>query len=361
MKHIKVESVDSKYIVYIDEDISGIEYAFKENNIKASDKLFIITDNKVYNLYRNVIDYISNKYCCMVYCFNDGEENKNLRTVEGIYDFLIENHANRDSVLIAFGGGVVGDIVGYAAATFMRGMRFINIPTTLISQVDSCIGGKVGFNYKELKNIIGSFYNPIFVYINIQILKTLDDKDFVSGLGEVVKYGLIKENNLLELCERNYNDIWNKDYCMILDIISQCLKCKSEVIAEDFKDIGTRNILNFGHTIGHGLEVSSSYKLPHGTAVALGMLTAIKISEVKFNLPEEIYKRIANIYDKLGLISKYKIDNLDIFLYAINRDKKNDNEIRFVLLESLGKCKIKIAVTDKEIINAIKNSISRED
>lgn len=361
MSDIKVKSIDGEYKVYIENDITSIDYAFKENNIKENDKIFIITDSKVYNLHADVIDYISSKYCCNVYFFHEGEENKNFKTVEGIYDFLIENQANRDSILFALGGGVVGDITGYVAATFMRGMRFINIPTTLISQVDSCIGGKVGYNYKELKNIVGSFYNPIFVYVNIQFLQTLEDEDYVSGLGEVIKYGLIKENSLLGFLEENYDDILKKDYSKLLYIIHQCLHSKAEVISEDFKDLGTRNILNFGHTIGHGLEISSKYKLPHGIAVALGMLVAIKISETKMNLNEEIYMYIERIYENLGLITKYKIDNYDIFLYAINRDKKNDNRIRFVLIEALGKCKIKVSVTDEEIISAIKNSISRED
>ena len=361
MSNIKVESIDSEFKVYIETDINRIDNAFEENNIKRSDKLFLITDSKVYSLYKHFIDYLRGQYCCEVYFFQEGEENKNINTIEGIYDFLIENRATRDSILIALGGGVVGDMVGYAAATFMRGMRYINIPTTLISQVDSSIGGKVGYNYKGLKNIIGSFYNPIFVYVNVEFLKSLEDKDYKSGLGEVIKYGLIKENNILNFFEENYDEVLKMNYNILLEIVYQCLHCKAEVISEDFKDLGVRNILNFGHTIGHGLEVSSNYKLPHGEAVALGILAAIKISEAKLNLSKEIYIRLVNIYEKLGLISKYKIDNYDIFLYAINRDKKNDHKIRFVLLESLGKCKIKVAVTDEEIISAIKNSISRED
>ena len=361
MNDLKVECAYSVYDVYIENDMDNLYKAFERNNIKNTDKIFIITDSKVYKLYLSFIKGMELKYNCKVYFFHEGEEYKNFNTVQGIYNFLIENNGNRDSILIAIGGGVVGDIVGYVASTFMRGIRYIGIPTTLISQVDSCIGGKVGYNYKELKNIIGSFYNPMFVYINIGFLKTLEDEDYLSGLGEVIKYGLIRENTLISLIEENYQQLLNRESTMLLFIIRECLGSKSEIIADDFKDLGVRNVLNFGHTAAHGLEVCSNYKLPHGIAVALGMLVAIRISEEKLDLSTKVYSRIENIYNKLGFITKYKIDNFDLFLYAINRDKKNDNAIRFVLLEALGKCKIKAHVNNKEIINALKNSICRED
>jgi len=361
MNEIRVESSGSLYDVYIENSMDNLWNAFVKNKIKNTDKIFIITDSKVYTLYLSLIKSMELKYNCKVYFFHEGEEHKNFNTVQGIYNFLIENNANRESILVAIGGGVVGDIVGYVAATYMRGIRYIGIPTTLISQVDSCIGGKVGYNYKELKNIIGSFYNPMFVYINIGFLRTLDDNDYLSGLGEVIKYGLIRENSLISLIEQNYQLVLDRESTILLFIIRECLGCKSEVIAEDFKDLGMRNVLNFGHTAAHGLEVSSNYKLPHGIAVALGMLVAIRISEEKLNLSTEIYSRIEEIYKKLGFITKYKIDNFDLFLYAINRDKKNDNAIRFVLLETFGKCRIKVEVNNKEIINALKNSICRED
>lgn len=359
MKPLNILYAKDNYKVYIEENMNNFYYLLQESKISNDDKIFLITDDNLYSIYRDLIDEFKDNLNCKVYYFKQGEESKNISTIQSIYDFLIENNANRNSSLIAFGGGVVGDLVGFVAATFMRGIKFVSIPTTLLSQVDSSVGGKVGFDYKGLKNIIGSFYNPVFVYICTDFLNTLKDAQFKDGLGEVIKYGMIQDSKLFEFIDKNYKSIIDKKTETLLFIIKSCLSIKLEVVEKDFKDLGLRNMLNFGHTIGHGIEISSNFKVSHGAAVALGMLVAVKLSEKKLSISKDVYIRLKALLKKLELPTSYKVDNYSLFLYAINHDKKNTNEIKFVLLEDISKCKIKVEVTTEEICSAMEESINR--
>jgi 3-dehydroquinate synthase len=359
MKEMIVQNEEKNYRVYIDSNMDKFHALLEENKIKINDKVFLVTDDIVYNLYEDVINAIRTQTKCAVYYFIHGEVNKNINTIQSIYNFLLENGANRNSTLIAIGGGVVGDLVGFVASTYMRGIKFINVPTTLLAQVDSCVGGKVGYNYNGIKNVIGNFYNPIFVYASTRFLKTLKNQQFRDGLGEVVKYGVIKDKTLLQYVNDNHKYILERENDKLFYIVKECLRIKAEVIEEDFKDTEFRNILNFGHTIGHGIEVASEFKISHGEAVGLGVLVAIKLSEIKLLLSKDIYKTVENLLSKLELPVKYKVDNYSSFMYAINHDKKNNDKIRFVLLEEIQKCKIKVEITEEEIFTALKESITR--
>lgn len=358
MKELSVKLKDREYKVYITSSMDRFPQVLMENKIKDKDSMFIITDDKVHSIYKNSIEKFKEQYNVKEYSFKQGEENKNINTVQGIYSFLIENNANRNSLLIALGGGVVGDIVGFVASTYMRGIRYINIPTTLLSQVDSSVGGKVGYNYNGVKNIIGNFHHPEFVYISTNFLKTLEQREFQGALGEVVKYALIRDSSFLNFLTENHKGILEKETDKMIHIIKSCIKIKSEIIKDDLNDRGIRNVLNFGHTVGHAIEINSGGRLTHGEAVALGMLTSIKLSENICKLRRDLYGNIVKLYEKLRLPTKYKVDNYTLFMYAINRDKKNDDKIRFVLLEDLNKPKIKVEINKKDIINALKNSIS---
>lgn len=359
MKELYIEA-DIPYRVYIDSSMDKFLISLSQNKIKQTDKIFVITDDKVFSIYQEKLKKFTAKCNCKIYKFHNGEANKNYKTVEEIYQFLLKNDADRDSILVAFGGGVVGDITGFVAATFMRGIRYINIPTTVVSQVDSCIGGKVGYNFFDVKNAIGAFYNPMFIFISTGFLKTLNNDQFLDGFGEVIKYGLIGNKAILEFLSKNYKQINELEGDKLLFIVKECLKAKAEVIKLDLRDIGIRNVLNFGHTVGHGIEVSSNYQITHGKAVALGMLAALKLSEHKLGLSVEIYKEVELLYSRFKLPTKYKVDNYSMFLYAIKHDKKNDSEIRFVLLQDVGKCKIKVSITEKEIVAALKQSIENK-
>jgi 3-dehydroquinate synthase len=352
---VKINESIKNYKVYIQKSISGL-HELLEGYIEAGSRFFIITDSRVGFIYNDVIEQLEEKLDCSTYVFNEGEENKNIYTVSSIYDFLVENKADRNSILIAIGGGVVGDITGFAAATFMRGISYLSIPTTLVAQVDSSVGGKVGYNHKGLKNIVGAFYNPEFVYISTDFLKTLEKEQILDGLGEVIKYGLIADESILDFIEKYNDEILSMEDEEALHIVLESLRIKVQVISEDFKDTGLRNILNFGHTIGHGIEAESNYTIPHGIAVALGMLAAIKLSEKYTGLSPEIYSYITSLYKKLGIPVTYKVDNYEAFLYAIRHDKKNNEKINFVLLERIGSCKIKIAVSEEDILWAVNNS-----
>lgn len=360
MERLLVSGENSNYPVYIDNSLSNFFMAFKEC-IKPKTKVFLITDSKVSILYKNVVDLFEDMYHCKVFIITEGEQQKNMETVNSIYEFLIENNCDRCSVLIGLGGGVVGDLTGFAAATFMRGIKFINIPTTLTAQVDSSIGGKVGYNYNSIKNIIGCFYNPVFVFVSTHFLKTLEKDIMIDGICEVIKYGLISSNHLLGYIEKNYKGILEAREAEILYIINNCIGIKVSTITEDFKDLGLRNILNFGHTVGHAIEINSRFSIHHGEAVALGMLTAIKLSEHYFGLNNKVFERVINLYKKLGIQNNYKVDNYKSFLYAIKHDKKNNNAINFVLLEEIGKPRIKVKVKLDDIIWAIKSSIDTEE
>lgn len=242
----------------------------------------------------------------------------------------------------------------------MYGVRFINVPTTFLSQVNSCIGGKVGFNFNESKNLIGSYYNPLIVFISTGFLKTLRKQSFTDGFGEIIKYGVIKDVTLLKFLSENSNPILEMENDKLLHIIRESLKLKAHIIEENSKDIGVLNTLDFGHTIAHAIEICSNNSISHGNAVALGILFAIKLSEQIMNISPDIYFKVEKLIAKLGLRVRYKIDNYDIFLATLKHDKKMINGISFVLLEDINKCKIKIAINEKQIIDVLKNSISRE-
>lgn len=357
MKELLVDGINTQYRVYIDTSLDKFTSAMAENRVKTTDLLFIITDSNVYKIYEKRIHELFRNYRYKIFYIEAGEENKNIESVGSIYSFLIKNDANRDSVLIAMGGGVVGDIAGFVASTYMRGIRYINIPTTLISQVDSSIGSKVGYNFNNIKNAVGSFYSPVFVYSSISFLKTLENVQIINGLGEVIKYGIIRNINLLEFIYKNNKQILELENDKLVYIVRECLKIKSEIIKEDLLDSEARNVLNFGHTAGHAIEVCSSYEMPHGFAVALGMLVSLKISEKKFGLSDDVYKKVYNLCKILNLPTRYNIDNYQMFMYAIKHDKKNDANIRFVLADDIESIKTKVNVTEKEIIEAIKESI----
>lgn len=340
-----------------------IDYYLKDS-LKAMGKMFqkgkkygLVVDRKIYDIYQEIIDEFAVERCCELLVIDIKEENKNYETITLIYNFLMEKEMNRNSTLVSIGGGVLGDMAGFAASTYMRGISWINVPTTLVSQTDSAVGGKVGYNYGKIKNIIGSFYNPLRVFIPLETLNSLDDRNYINGLCEVIKYSLIYSEDFFIFLENQLDKILHRDKETLLYIIKQCLDIKINIINEDFKDENKRNILNFGHTAGHALEAISEFNIMHGEAVALGMLIAVKLSEYKFSLSKDIYKRLLKMYFTLGIDYNYNITNADKLISLMKKDKKNDEEIRFVLLEDIGKCRIKTKVTAEEIIKAINEGI----
>jgi len=303
--------------------------------------LAIITKATVGPLYLEKLKKgLTNSKSIIEIVLKDGERYKNQESLDLIYETLLKNKYGRDSVLIALGGGVVGDITGYAAATFMRGIDFIQVPTTLLSQVDSSVGGKTGINHALGKNMIGAFYQPKLVVIDVDCLQSLPEPELSAGLAEVIKYGLIRDFAFFEWLEKNMDCLLRKNSdCLIEAIIRSC-KNKAQVVAEDEFETakGIRAMLNLGHTFGHAIETALGYgKWLHGQAVAAGMVMASNMSMLMGFIDEKDFKRIKKIIDSARLpINPPDISQAQ-FLDLMASDKKNkDGKISLVLLRSLG-------------------------
>ncbi|MGB5490477.1 MAG: 3-dehydroquinate synthase [Woeseiaceae bacterium] len=267
-------------------------------------------------------------------CIPDGESYKTLATVKTILDELVSSGANRDTTIVALGGGVVGDIAGFAAACYMRGVTFLQIPTTLLAQVDSSVGGKTGVNHEKGKNLIGAFHQPGLVLIDTDTLQTLPDREFSAGLAEVIKYGAICDVDFFVWLETNMPDLLEKDPQALAHAIQRCCELKAAVVAEDEREVGRRAILNFGHTFGHAIEHSQGYgQWLHGEAVAAGMIMAAKLS----GIDTADLARLSELLAAAGLPTKPPQIPGERWLETMGMDKKvQDKKLRFVLLGALG-------------------------
>ena len=287
----------------------------------------------------------------------DGEKAKSLNELEGIFSQLIGMGCDRSSTFLALGGGVVGDATGFIAASFMRGVDYIQIPTTLLAMVDSSIGGKTGVNLPDGKNLVGAIWQPKAVVIDIELLKSLQEREITSAMGEVLKYGAILDRNLFEVVAENLNDILNLSKPELLtEVIGRCAKLKADVVVEDEREGGKRRILNFGHTIGHALETHFGFEiLRHGEAVAYGMLAAGKLSNEDGRLQIADFELLQTTIKKLPLPKLHKFDAENI-LKIMQRDKKvKDRKINFVLLEAIGKTVIVDSIEKESIIKAMES------
>jgi 3-dehydroquinate synthase len=286
----------------------------------------------------------------------DGERFKNLQTVSRIYEALIRAGADRGSAIVAVGGGVVGDTAGFAAATFLRGIALAHVPTTLLAQVDSSIGGKVGVNHALGKNLIGAFHQPAVVVVDPLLLSTLPRREFRSGLYEIVKYGVIASRDLFDLVARDTKKIFARDSDVLLSAIIEACRIKARVVSADEREGGLRRILNFGHTVGHALEAVTKYRrYRHGEAIALGMLAAADLSVVRGALAERERQALARLIAQLGplpMVSDLRIADV---LDAIRRDKKIvHGRLHFVLAIEIGATMTADDVTEEELSTVLK-------
>jgi len=319
-------------------------------------KVFIITDSHVAPLYaRRFAGYlrIPDSHVIIIPA---GEKSKSRRMKEHVEDRLLKLQADRHSCIIALGGGMIGDLAGFVASTLFRGVTLMQVPTTLLSQVDSSIGGKVAVDHPLGKNLLGTFYQPNRVYIDVTTLKTLPHRQFRSGLAEVIKYGVILDKRLFSFIEENERKILKRDPAFLTNTIVRCVKLKKEIVEQDEREGGLRRILNFGHTIGHAVELLSGYRILHGEAVALGMLTEAKISIPVCGLhPIDVW-RLWILLRKFELptalppgITLRKIEQ------AVFYDKKSVGGIpRYTLLEEIGKARIGVPVRFDEVSKSIR-------
>ena len=270
-----------------------------------------------------------------------GETAKSLKNVQSCYDRLASHRLERKSFIVALGGGVVGDLAGFVAASYLRGVSFVQVPTTLLAHVDSSVGGKVGVNLKAGKNLVGAFYQPKLVLCDLEALATLPTREFRAGLAEIIKYGIIYDAALFARLERDMPKLLRRETKPLGEIIARCCEIKADVVGQDETESGLRAILNFGHTIGHGLEAISSYgKYLHGEAIAIGQVAAAKLSHELTGLSEKDSSRITDLFQRAGLPTEVKLNasQRPKLFAAMKLDKKvSDGEIKFVLAKRIGK------------------------
>lgn len=322
----------------------------------AGRRVAVIADSNTARLFGDTVCTLLDGHCkqVLLHIFQAGEANKTLETVKEIYKALIEAKFDRKDLLIALGGGVVGDITGYAAATYLRGVDFIQIPTTLIAQSDSSIGGKTGVDFDGYKNMVGAFYMPKLVYMNISVLKDLDDRQFYAGFAEVMKHGLIKDAAFYEWLLDHMYEIHDRDQAVLKEMVMRSCTVKKLVVEKDPKEQGDRALLNFGHTIGHAIEKAMNFEMLHGECIALGMVAAAYISWKHNWLSMEEYYEVRDMFVPFNLPISIDSINPDEILELIKSDKKMESgQIKFILLKKVGKAVIDKTVTDNEILEAI--------
>lgn len=315
-------------------------------------KICIVTDSNVSGLYLEEIKEILSSCCkrVSVYVFSAGEENKNLDTVKALYEHLIVEKFDRKDMLAALGGGVVGDLCGFAAATYLRGIDFFQIPTTLLAQVDSSIGGKTGVDFDAYKNMVGAFHMPRLVYTNLGALKTLSREQFSSGMGEVIKHGLIKNRDYYKWLKDNREEILNLDLELCQKMVFESNLIKKQVVEKDPTEQGERALLNFGHTLGHAVEKSMDFSMLHGHCVALGSIAAAYISKNRGMLSEEEWRDIRDAFMAFHLPVQVTGPGWEEISQAARRDKKMDaGVVKFVLLKTPGEAFVDKTVTEEEM------------
>lgn len=346
MKILNVNLGTHTYPILI--EVDSFAHAATEIFRQCDAKNFIIIsdENVIPHYYEKLKSFLEqNRAKCHLYKITSGEESKSLTSAEQIYTWMLANRFHRDDVIIALGGGVVGDLAGFVAATYLRGIRWVQIPTTLLAQVDSSVGGKVGVNHPLAKNSIGAFYQPQLVWIDPVTLKTLPRREIYNGLAEVIKYGLILDSDFFEFLEINFDKIISLENSELLNhVIRTCCRLKATVVEKDERETGYRRILNFGHTIGHALENITDYRyFRHGEAIAWGMLAAAAISQSKTLLPGDQFIRIQNMLTRLEK-PDLPVDLLgDQIVQAIQSDKKMTGQgLQFVLLAGIGNCQVQV-------------------
>lgn len=345
------------YDIVISDDFSDLKKELAKFNIHDR-KICIITDTNVSEIYLDDIKEQLVDFNVFVHIFDAGEKNKNLGTVSEIYSTLILNKFDRKDILLALGGGVVGDICGFVAATYLRGIDFVQIPTTLVSQVDSSIGGKTGVDFEHYKNMVGAFYMPKLVYVNINTLNTLPPDEFSSGMGEVIKHGLIFDREYYYWLSENSNKIISGNENALAEMVLMSQKIKKQVVENDPYEKGQRAILNFGHTLGHAIEREKNFILSHGACVGLGMLAAFDICIKRGKLREEDRGFLTDLMNTYSLDIDTDMDVEKVFEATFNDKKMESGKIKFILLNSIGEAYIDKEVSKEDMMEAL-NSICK--
>jgi|TARA_B100001540_G_scaffold196156_1_gene172743 3-dehydroquinate synthase len=366
MKPIKliIKTKSETYPIIIGNNlVKNISQIFKKNSIKFN-KCLLIIDKKVPKRIVSIITKSLKRKKNFKYYFDANEKNKNQNQVHKILEILLKKNFSRQDCLITIGGGITGDVGGFAASLFKRGLQFINIPTTLLSQVDSSVGGKTGVNTKQGKNLIGSFYQPKIVLSDSRFLKSLSHREIICGYAEILKHSLIKDKNFYNFLKKNFSKILELKSPFIEKAIYKSCKIKKNVVEKDEKEKGLRKILNFGHTFAHAYEATLGYskKLNHGEAVILGIKSATKFSFdqklIKKIEYDSIVKHINNIKQTLNIQKYFSLNDLNKILSFMIKDKKNNSErINLILLKKIGITLINNRYDNKKLKKFLKREL----
>ncbi len=362
MKKININLDIRKYSIFIDRGILksiGNYHITKFTNSKA----FIITDKNVSKLYLKeiILAFKKSKVKCFSYIVNSGEKSKSYETLEFLSHKILKDNINRNDIIYALGGGIIGDLAGFLSSIILRGVHYIQIPTTLLSQVDSSVGGKTGINTPLGKNLIGTFYQPSTVFIDTNTLKSLPEAEYSAGYAEVIKYAIINDKKFFNWLDLNYKKIKNKNSIIIEEIIYKCCRNKAKIISEDEKEASKRMLLNLGHTFAHSIEAELNFEVKHGNAVAVGILMALHLSITLGYATSNDYELILEHFKKMSLpitlkdLSSKKNWKVQSLIKKMKNDKKIlGNQLRFILCKGIGKAFISKNVTNENLTQTIK-------
>jgi 3-dehydroquinate synthase len=358
MNTIKVELAANAYPVYLGQGLLGDASLWRRH--LGPGKVLVVSNETVAPLYLQTLLSALSGHQVDVHVIPDGERHKTVDTWYGIIDKLVAMQARRDASLVALGGGVVGDLTGFAAASYMRGIRFLQAPTTLLAQVDASVGGKTGINHSRGKNLIGAFHQPAGVVVDTATLATLPDREFNAGLAEVVKYGAIRDATFYAWLERETEAIIARDPDALEYVIKHSVLNKAEIVAQDEKEAGMRALLNFGHSFGHALEAETAYeRFLHGEAVAIGMVVAAGLSESRGLCASGTAQRIAHLLQKFNLPVRIPADiSIEGLAKFLQLDKKAvAGGLRLVLIENIGAARVDDGSGESHIMNAMRDNL----
>lgn len=350
------------YDIVYSKSFDGLIHELKKMNIQNK-RLCIVTESNVGPIYAEELKNLLEPHCkkVVIHQFHAGEQYKNIDTISEIYETLILNKFDRKDMLLALGGGVTGDMTGFAAATYLRGIDFIQIPTTLLAQVDSSVGGKTGVDFKAYKNMVGAFYMPKLVYMNLSTLNSLPQREYLQGMGEVVKHGIIRDGEYFHWLKTHVDDVLNKDLNVLKQLLFVSCNIKRVVVENDPKEQNERALLNFGHTIGHAVEKVKNFSLLHGECISIG------INAASFLSMEKGYISVREYHDILDLLKMYQlpitttdIDANDVVEATFNDKKMDAGIIKFVLADKIGDAFISKDISKEDLFKGVKKVIDNE-
>lgn len=344
------------YSIFLEPDFLALPEALAPLAVDGR-KLCIVTDSVVEKLYAAELQKVLESCCAQVsvFTFPAGEEHKTLDTVRALYEYLILHQFDRKDMLVALGGGVVGDLTGFAAATYLRGIDFIQVPTTLLSQVDSSIGGKTGVDFDAYKNMVGAFHMPRLVYMNLGTLLSLSDRQFSAGMAEIIKHGLIQNAAYYEWLGKHHGEVCKKEYEALLSMICESCQIKRHVVEVDPTEQGIRAWLNFGHTVGHAVEKLKDFTLYHGECVSVGCVAAAWLSMKRGLISSEAFRQAEQTFADYGLPVRVQGLAPEKIVETTKLDKKMEaGKIKFVLLKKVGEAFVTKDLSDEELLSAVR-------